>query len=295
MSSSKIPLFNGLIYPLHNGDTTAEPAITPPKNLVFIPPDKNLDRANDPDNRLRRYYEVHLWIIPVDPRVDSADQLFTLEVFPTADPSDTTLVWGGQAADLMPDTDAAMPYKVLDGYMIRGDYGLQLSLDFQNGKGLDVYPFGAQAYGYVVLDGVGAEQSEARRFMGAPSPDGVAEGLPIAIASDDADTYPLHTFSQNRFDEVWIAAGRPATATDIAGFYIRQVDSNGVDIISGQRINISIPVIGPNAQHDPQSPYLLKGAVLGPCPNNPNLAQLLVGVLPGNDDEVALHGSFVRH
>lgn len=290
--SQKIPLFLGRIEALRNGDTTALPTpLAPPGNLVFAPPDVNLDRKNDPNNQLRHWYELHLWIVPFYPGL-LALQEYTVEAFDVNNPAAPgTTIWAGESTAAV--SPLGKPFKVLDGYPVRGSVGVRIFADLQ-GKGLDLYPLGAQAYGYYTIAGGESQLDVSRRFV--PEADGVDQGAPLVIPAGGAGQEALlHTFAQNRYDEMELGFSLPAPAATTALMGLRQVDAAGNDIIPGQIVPCSIPPSTLNASNDPPGPYQFSGLVLGPNPLNPNLSQLIFRSQAAIGDDVSAHGVFVRH
>ena len=114
MSAQKIPLFGGMIIPVHNGNTTILlPAIP---TVVASPPDKALLPQG-----VQGTYEIHLWLKP-GPR--TAEE-YTVTAYLDSDPDTKIIVWSAPQTAIPTGPDGA-PAKILDGYPVRGSVTLQL-------------------------------------------------------------------------------------------------------------------------------------------------------------------------
>lgn len=295
MTSPKLPLFGGIIFPLHNN--VANPVPTAPiPNLIAMPTDKALQPAGIQD-----IFEVHLWLIPGGDDV----QRYWLYAFEDNNPAVTRIIWSGSLVDLglWPRNQ---PIKILDGYPIRGNITLGMLLQFNTGIGDvgDEYPTGAQAFGYAYRVGQGSQHQGERRFIGEPSSDGgLTVGMPLVISPDNRRQ--VHTFQPNKIDEISLAFTRsvavfvppPPPPPSISGFIgILFEDANNNPVIPGHQVNIFIPAPNQNYFRDPQSVYTIYQAVFGTTFYTA-LDHITVLVPPDPADpehDVYVHGYFNR-
>jgi hypothetical protein len=151
----------------------------------------------------------------------------------------------------------------------------------------DLYPNGAQAYGYAYRVGRGNVIEPERRFIGAESPDGIAAGVPLTLAADTK--VPLHVFERDRFDDIALAF----TVPELARVKLYFEDASGAPVAApGHYVEFSVPILAePNYAHDPQSIYTIKGAVFGGNAIYQNLHQISIEC---NKDLSTVHGYFSR-
>lgn len=292
MPQQKLPLFGGIIAPVHNGSD--DPAIAATPLTIFTPPDKGLSPRG-----VQNYYELHLWLLPSS---GGPDEVYQLEVTDDNVGADITL-WAGNRATAFLGAPGGAALKILDGYPVRGNVTLKLTVAqvSAGGGGADLYPAGAQVWGYYYLRGAGSKLEEERRFIGAPSndSDGLTVGLPVTLSPDEKQV--LHTFENNRIDDVSLAFGlvNPATVVPGSAAYARLFfeDANGNDIIAGHQVNLVVTGSVRNDIRDPQSIYNILGIPMGNSPTYPNLHQISVqnieipnGVAP----TMSAHGYFTR-
>lgn len=292
MSAQKIPLFGGIIIPIHNGNTNplATPVITPIPTVVASPPDKALLPQG-----VQGTYEVHLWIRPGSGL--NAEQ-YSVYAYLDSDPATKVLIYSQKQATTGSDVDGP-PIKVLDGYPVRGNITLELIVDIPLANGYDApdfYPIGVQAFGYYYRVGQGQQVQPERRFIGEASSDGITSGIPITLAPLERKI--IHVFESNRLDEISLAFTQAALETTPGSVDIRFEDSNGDLIIPGQQIvmalgGVTIPTqAAPNFLRDPQSVYSIYQVPFGGG-FIPNLNQIAVTNLKDDRAEF-VHGYFTR-
>jgi len=268
MPSQKLPLFSGIIYPVHNG----VPGVAASPLVVATPLDKGLLPRGT-----QAYYEVHLWMIPGYPTgviADDNDEFYDLVAYPDDNPANYRNVWSGSLFRTFGGQVWAAPIKILDGYPLRGNVTLAFSAS-RNGAGqIDQYPEGVQLFGYYYRVGEGTQIRPERRFIGEPSPDAdnVSQGLPLALPANEKKI--LHYFEKNRIDEMslawaWASASyNPATVTYVE---LTFEDENNNPLIAGHKVSIVQFLTPPgtyvdpgrNFLRDPQSAYSVKNAVFG--------------------------------
>lgn len=296
MTSPKLPLFGGIIFPLHNN--VANPVPTPPiPNLIAMPTDKALQPAGIQD-----IFEVHLWLIPGG---DEDAQRYWLYAFEDNNPAVVRTIWSGSLTDLGIKV-RNVPIKILDGYPIRGNITLGMLLQFNTGVGGmgDEYPIGAQAFGYAYRVGQGPQHQGERRFIGEPSSDGgLTVGMPLVIPQGDQQR--VHTFQPNKIDEISLAFVRnvaefipppppPPSIDSLIG--IRFEDANNNQIIPGHQVNINILAPNQNYFRDPQSVYTIYQAVFGTTfyTTLDHITVLVPGPVADPEHDVYVHGYFNR-
>jgi hypothetical protein len=285
MPSQKIPLFNGMIIPIHNGSSGAVPATPPIPTIVASP----LDKALKPEG-VRATYEVHLWLKPGAGVLASPSDYYFLYAYLDNDPATKILVWAAQQATF-PVPLNGPPVKILDGYPVRGNVTLALETDIpaMGYAGGDAYPTGAQVFGHYFRVGQGSQIQPERRFIGDASPDGITSGVPLVLAAEERKI--LHVFEDNRIDEITLGFAQDSVL-DTEGFInITFEDENNNLIIPGQEINMGF-VASPNFLRDPQSVYSIYQVPFGGG-FIPNLHHIAVTNL--KDDRAAfVHGYFTR-
>jgi len=287
MPSQKLPLFGGLIWPLHNGSIL--PLVAPVPNVIAGPPDKSLSPAG-----VQAIYEIHLWLITGS---DGAQQAYWLYAIEDSAPAVTRTIWSGNLAQLGVNARNE-PIKILDGYPIRGNVSLGMLALFATGLDDvgDEYPTGAQVFGYAYRVGQGTVKESERRFIGEPSSDnGLSVGLPLVISPGGKET--VHTFESGRVDEVSLAFTRdtnnPPDGNDPAGtIKILFEDANNQPIIAGHEVLINLQPQGQNYLRDPQSVYAIKQAAFGSTVYA--LDHIAVETLAQPDKDLYVHGYFHR-
>ncbi|MFQ5339947.1 MAG: hypothetical protein ACE5F6_00215 [Anaerolineae bacterium] len=266
MENQKLPLFGGIITPLHNG---ADPILgaTP----IGGPVDKTLPRGT------QATYEVHLWIVP-----STSEGATRWGVFSAYD-SDLTTV-RPIAQGVIPAGNT-YPVKVLDGFPMRGDVSFATSI-VMNDSIVDLYPNGAQAYGYAYRVGRGDVIEPERRFIGDPSPDGISAGVPLTLAA--GAKVPLHVFERDRFDDIFLGF----TVQELASMKLYFEDASGVPVVDlSHYVEFVVPVFAEgNYLRDPQSIYTIKGAVFGGNAIFPNLHRISIEC----DKIATVYGHFSR-
>ncbi len=279
MSAQKIPLFGGMIIPVHNGNSTVIPPIPAIPTVIASPPDKALLPQG-----VQGTYEVHLWLKPGP----NTDEEYTVTAYLDSDPATKIIVWSSPQSAIPTGPNGA-PAKILDGYPIRGNVALQLTIDIPAEAVPDLYPVGTQIFGYYYRVGQGQQVQPERRFIGEPSPDGVTTGVPLLLAPDERRI--VHVFENNRLDEISLSFAQPVTDPASGLVNIRFEDTNDNLIIPGQEINI-VHVPFPNFLRDPQSTYYINQVPFGGgyIPNLDHIA-----ITNEIDDQTALiHGYFTR-
>jgi hypothetical protein len=267
MENQKLPLLGGIIAPLHNGADIVAGA-----TILGGPVDKNLPRGT------QATYEVHLWIVP------STSGGATSWLLASAYDTDLTTI-RPIAQGVIP-TGNTYPVKVLDGYPMRGDVSFAVGIVMGDGPA-DLYPNGAQAYGYAYRVGRGDVIEPERRFIGEASPDGIAVGVPLTLAANAK--VPLHVFERDRFDDIALAFQPSALGARVKLYF---EDASGVPVIHpDHNVELVVPLFAEgNYLHDPQSIYTIKGAVFGGNAIFQNLHQISIEC-----NQIAfVHGYFSR-
>lgn len=281
MPSQKIPLFGGMIIPVHNGNTPGIPIIP---TIIASP----LDKALKPEG-VQGTYELHLWLKP-GPQVASGDddEYYTITASLDSNPTDTRVVWSSKGSNTGSGVNGP-PIKILDGYPVRGNVTLVLWVDIPIELVPDLYPVGVQIFGYYYRVGQGSQIQPERRFIGEPSPDGLSTGLPLLLGPGERRV--IHTFEDNRVDEISLAFVQPAN-DEVAGLVnISFEDENNNLIIPDQEINI-LNMPSPNFLRDPQSVYSINQVPFGGG-YLPNLHQM--AITNTRDNQIAwAHGYFTR-
>jgi len=287
MPSQRMPLFGGMILPVH-APLPAEPQFP---LTIFTPPDKALPKT---PRGTQAYYQLHLWLKPGA----NLSEVYNLEAYLDSDPASPELVWGGTIARTFGAIPNAAAIKILDGYTVRGDVTLRLRAEIASAA--DAYPLGPQVWGYYYRVGRGTVIEPETRFIGQDSPDGITEGVPIKI--EDGEKEVIHVFEENRIDEVSLAFMPEATDDGGNTISLAFEDENGVDIIPNHRVNLNIPGSLPNFVHDPMSVYSIYRIPLGggiypsyliPA-NVTNPHQITAELLPNGATPLWVHGHFTR-
>jgi hypothetical protein len=287
MASQKIPLFNGLFQPCHDGIGAAEAVTT-----VFTPPDKTAKAGT------QAFYLLHLWI--KNTLVEKAEE-YVLRAYRGSAMADKRLLWRSNAAILSQlvgpasapvDVPSAVgvPVKILDGYPVRGDVIVELATTAAAADSFSLGE-GTRIWGY--YQRIGMDDNEPVRFIGEP-PAGPAydTGLPLKVSPGELVT--LHTFEANRIDEISLQLAVEDDLINHAAAILSLAGADGV-ALGGNTNTLSIlpntPILGaPNSLRDPKSPNGFYG-VFG---NNPLLKTLRVGNFDLTRD-VFIHGRFTRH
>ena len=286
MSAQKIPLFGGMIIPVHNGSGThAVPVVVAPPTVVASPPDK----AFLPQGT-QGTYEVHLWLKPGGGVAAAAAELYAVEAYLDSNPAVKQLVWGYPQANLPVPLNGA-PVKILDGYPVRGGVTVQFTSYIPAGTYVgDAYPTGSQLFGYYYRVGQGQQVQPERRFIGEDSPDGIAAGVPIVLNEDERKI--IHVFDSNRLDEMSLGFAQAADEATSGFANIRFEDVNNNLIIPNQQINLAIEQ-GPNFLRDPQSVYYINQVPFGGGYIS-NLDHIAVTNQSSDDRSIWIHGYFTR-
>lgn len=286
MPSQKLPLFDGIITPVHNGNLNAGDLVATIPLVVFSPPDKALTPVG-----LQGTYEVHLWIRPANINYAGASsERYTLRAYLDGDPATTRTIWSGSVL-LFGDLLFTPPIKILDGYPVRGNVTIELLCDVDAVGGLDAYPSGIQAWGYSYRVGQGTLIQPERRFIGEESPDGITSGMPILLESGDRTI--LHTFEEDRIDEISLAFNSIVADAAVAPF-ITFEDVNNNPIIAGHSVIFGIYPTSFNSLKDPQSVYWIYQVPMGGgyLPTLDHIAVELPAQPPAST--VFVHGYFTR-
>lgn len=284
MTSPKIPLFGGMIQPLHEGvGGTAE------INPIFTPPDA------DSDNPVT--YEVHLWALPAGiPEISSVGEVWS--VVATENPTGkAAFAW----STAVPTYTANKPIKVLDGYPVRGNVSLSFLVA---GAGADHYPVGPQMWGYYYIVGQGKIKEDERRFIGRQDLKDFNAGVgfmvkdPVSAVPVGAPTIVrMHTFEPNRIDEMSIQFS-PALPHDvIVALVFMKKDDTPVIPGHGVLFYLDYSDFPPGAGQYPPSPYMIYQAAFGgggePLLDHLRLDWYSNGGI-GGDSAAAGNGYFMR-
>jgi hypothetical protein len=309
MPSQKLPLFGGIIAPVHNGVydvVPASPVIAAIPTIVASP----LDKALQPRGT-QAYYELHLWLIPGFPKVDNVpslinNEIYNLYAYPDDNPAAARPIWSGNLFQTFGGNSWAAPIKILDGYPIRGNVTLAFTVNRNKADEIDQYPEGVQLFGYYYRVGEGTEIHPERRYIGEPSPDAdeVTKGIPLLLPAGEKKI--IHQFESNRIDEMSLAWTLPGDVFDPSSIMYVELtfeDENGNPLIPGHKVSIiqfySGAFAGPvrNAIRDPQSVYPIKDAVFGSgfqaALGLPSLHHLSIENKSAKGDMYA-HGYFTR-
>jgi hypothetical protein len=281
MTAQKLPLFGGMISPIHVG-VAGVPLI----NDIFGPPDKALKTPP-------RTYELHLWVMP-----SAALQGLQVGVTETAT-GKTSVAWSGISAA----ANVGVPQKVLDGYPVRGDVSVILGAQ---AAAVPVFPVGPQMWGYYLVTGQGGLYEEERRFIGQDL-QGFNEGVPFLLAVQPP-VFPLppgtpsnaviHTFVQGRIDEMSLAFTPFGAFGSIARLTFETKDN--LPVIPGHFVDFAaFTAFGPDKPAFgafPPSPYIVHKIPFGGG-GQPLLDHLRVAILETEDPKAGLgvHGYFIRH
>jgi len=293
MPSQKLPLFDGIIQPVHCGVVP-----NPTNNLIF---------AKSFDPKAPRTYEVHLWLMPQE-----ASALYSVVASegPYATAVKKAEVWTGRATGAPNDSfpNGSRPIKVLDGYPVRGD--VQLSLNCT--AAADSFPTGPQMFGYYYQVGSGEARDFEHRYIGDKTLSGFNQGVPQAFVVPatgggiSADLI-IHTFEPGRIDDISLALSMlGAGESDIYVASIRFEDVNNVSLIPGHSVIVPMTDVVSNPTYEAgtagqpgintpaSSPYILQGIPLG---GNPRLHHIRVAfaAIFGGPGVASVHGFFIRH
>lgn len=259
MTSQKLPLFGGMVQPVHTG-----PLVTPAVTPIFTPPDAG--------SRAPEIYELHLWvslglsIAKPDLQVVARDNAT----------GRNSVIWAAQTSVTDSTPYLSYPIKVLDGFPVRGGISIELTAGV---GGADLYPTGPQLWGYYRVAGQGTVREDQRRPIGANLP-GFAAGLPIALATQPppASMSPstpqdavVHVFEPGRVDEISLAfpSQNLPVAPATSGFTIWELTFERADntsIIPNHIVYInSITAYGPVSGWGitPASPYFFDKVAFG--------------------------------
>jgi hypothetical protein len=279
MASQKLPLFGGMIQPIHVG--MGLPAV---QNDIFTPPDKT--------SKAPQTYELHLWVM-----ASAAGQTLAV-VSQESATGKVGLAWGGISAG----GNVGVPQKVLDGYPVRGDVKMAL---LASSAAADPYPVGPQMWGYYLPVGQGALREDERRFIGAAlqkSNAGVGFVLssvqpsPASFPAGSPDNAIVHTFEPNRIDELSLAFTPYADIGALARLTFE--DAANQPIIPLHYVQfVAYTSYGPGAPAFgafPPSPYLLHKIPFGGG-GIPKLHHIRVKIVAFEGDTgLGVHGYFIR-
>lgn len=283
MSSQKLPLFGGLILPVHG--STPVPTTT----RVFIPPDA--------DSKAPITYELHLWVLG----------LVTGNVMAVAVTDQVSGKVGYAFTGVSASPNFFVPQKVLDGFPVRGN----VRVDFQL-VAADAWPTGVQLMGYYVPVGLGAVKEEERRAIGRPLTKNGA-GVPFAlctppvVAGFPADATPdavIHTFDSGHIDE--ISLGMNTFLNTGGEIHLTFERKDNTPVIPGHYVRMfAFQKFGPSSFADaaagtpyglfPLSPYQIHKVPFGGFPDLHHLRATAIDFGAGpKQSAVSVHGYFVR-
>ena len=290
MPSQRLPLFGGIIQPIHvTVSATTVPIFTAPVDL-----------------RSPRTYELHLWLLPAFTQAAGEEEEYTVTA---QDGALGGVVWRGKSA-AGGFLAGAKPIKVLDGYPVRG--GVTLAMTGKKAAGADRYPVGAQMWGYLYQLGEGTAYSGERRFIGREDLPGYNAGVPFSFGMPSTPAAPdsqiIHVFEPGRLDDVSLAlACLPGAAGDL--FFLALLsfeDVNNVPLIPGHYVPMLIDdAVGnpaylgstnaqPGQNTGASSPYFLQGIPFGANPLLHHLRLRFVA-LEASTGVGSAHGFFIRH
>lgn len=257
--SQKIPLFDGVLFDVPPPIATFD---------IFTPPDKALLQGS------QAFYEAHLWWT----RGSATDYIEVL-AYNDGDAANAKRIWegGGAAAPW-----EGYPVKVLDGYPIRGNVTLQ-----------GVAEAGSSfLFGYYTRVGE-SDAKAARRFNGQPSPDAnnVSLGVPVELAAGESAV--IHTFEQNRIDEVSLALIAEAEAAPFPAAAITFEDASNA-VLSGPWAVSAFRGATDFTSPLPLDSYFLREVAFGGNPALPTLDHIRITADGGNAASLWAHGYFTR-
>lgn len=308
MPSQKLPLFGGIIAPVHNG---VEGVIAPVPAIVATP----LDKALQPRGT-QAYYEIHLWLIPGFPLVggvidETHNEIYELYAYPDNNPAAERLIWSGNLWQTFSGNAWSAPLKILDGYPIRGNVTLAFRANRNNAGEVDQYPNGVQLFGHYYRVGEGTEIHPERRYIGEPSPDAdnISQGIPMLLSPGEKKV--IHYFEPGRIDEMSLAWAIPGSVlpNSMMAAGLAFEDENNNPLIPGHGVVIlqflSVFTIGSarNYFRDPQSVYPIHQAVFGsgfqqalglPALHHLSIINLNTGVGETPESDLCVHGYFTR-
>jgi hypothetical protein len=291
MASQKLPLFGGMIQPVH---ANLNPTVSLAANPIFSPPDKT--------SKAPQTFELHLWLLPP---LDSGANPQGFEVLVTEDATGRqSAAWAGLLA---PNAGkGGQPQKVLDGYPVRGAVTVGLAV----AAAADQYPSGPQMWGYYVPVGQGSLREDERRFIGQDNLQKFNEGLgfsllwnitaplppvPAGLAGSPSSAV-VHVFEKGRIDEVSLAFA-PLLPVPCWAVVTFEKEDNSL-VIPGHSVQMYIdtPFANPSAAFGafPPSPYVINKIPFGGG-GQPLLHHIRVAVaFDGNDRALGVHGYFIR-
>jgi len=289
MPQQKLPLFGGIIAPVHNGVLANGASVDAIPAVVGGCPDNALSPRG-----VQNYHEIHLWLKPGN----DPTEIYLLYAQDNSDPTYARAIWAGS----LPVTFGGITYgpavKVLDGYPLRGDVTLYLVVNTSGGGSVDQYPRGPQVYGYYYVRGKGPEVQDERRFIGEDSRDSdeVTVGFPYNLAAGEDQV--IHTFENDRIDDISLSFRHvlPSLPDGLQAWVdLYFEDENGNSIIPNHQVRFN--VLASRYYHDPQSVYDLFQIPLGGGISPAGLAnpsRMRVEVDDASTVGVAVHGYFTR-
>jgi hypothetical protein len=184
-----------------------------------------------------------------------------------------------------------VPVKVLDGYPIRGDMFVELTSVCATANGSDKYAAsnGTKVWGF--FEKIGGIEEENFRFIGEPPAGPLFDtGMPVALAA--LETKIVHTFSSDRYDELYLQLASDATDAKLNQVSVFMADATGLTAVSfSNYAAVTASWIGgaPNSIRDPKSPYAFYGVFGG------NAKAPYLSVASAALSSVYVHGKFSRH